>query len=306
MPLNVYFHNGTKSEQNLFEDLTIEAMRVYGHDIWYLPRSYYSIDLILNEDTLSKFDSAFKIEMYIESIDGLEGDGKMYSKFGFEIHDQITLAVSRRRWNQLIGHKGYTKDSIRPREGDLIYIPMTKGLFEIRYVEDKKPFFQLKNVPTFKLTCETFEYANQEIDTGIAAVDDLQRTSSQMVTASVEFTANERHFINEKLIITLPSGVTGYTKLLEYAVDPLTDVLTERMSVLSFNDGNFHKLVAGTTLTGMKSEIVSTIVDTYELGDMDPIAYNNDPGSQNNAFESIGNEYIDFSVENPFGDAHVI
>ena len=185
MPRNVYISNGVKSEQDLYEGLIIEAMQIYGTDIWYLPRSYYSIDTILNEDTLSKFEAAFKIEMYIESIDGLEGDGKLYSKFGFEIRDQITFVVSRRRWNQLIGNKGYTKESVRPREGDLIYIPMTKGLFEIRYVEDKKPFFQVKNVPTFKLTCENFEYGNQEINTGIDEVDKLQRTSSTLINAVV-------------------------------------------------------------------------------------------------------------------------
>ena len=301
MARNVYISNGVKSEQDLYEGLIIEAMQIYGTDIWYLPRSYYSIDTILNEDTLSKFDSAFKIEMYIESIDGLEGDGKLYSKFGFEIRDQITFVVSRRRWNQLIGHKGFTKESIRPREGDLIYIPMTKGLFEIRYVEDKKPFFQVKNVPTFKLTCENFEYSNQEINTGIEEVDKIQRTSSTMINVEVEFNEGELHNINEKLIIDLPSGVTGYTELLEYKKNEIGTII-ERLSTLNFDDGQFHQLTVGTTLTGEDSSFVSTITSLYELDDMNEFAYNNDPHAQNTPFENQGNLIIDFSESNPFGE----
>lgn len=300
MARNVYISNGVKSEQDLYEGLIIEAMQIYGTDIFYLPRAYYSIDTILNEDTLSKFESAFKIEMYIESIDGLEGDGKLYSKFGFEIRDQITFVVSRRRWNQLIGNKGYTKESIRPREGDLIYIPMTKGLFEIRYVEDKKPFFQVKNVPTFKLTCENFEYGNQEINTGIDEVDKLQRTSSTLINAVVEFDEGELHLLNERLIITLPSAITGYTELLEYKRDG--DTLTERLATLNFDDGQFHQLTVGTTLTGEKSGVVSTITALFELSDTSEAAYNNDPNAQNNPFEREGNSFIDFSESNPFGE----
>ena len=302
MPRNVYISNGVKSEQDLYEGLIIEAMQIYGTDIWYLPRSYYSINTILNEDTLSKFEAAFKIEMYIESIDGLEGDGKLYSKFGFEIRDQITFVVSRRRWNQLIGNKGYTKESVRPREGDLIYIPMTKGLFEIRYVEDKKPFFQVKNVPTFKLTCENFEYGNQEINTGIDEVDKLQRTSSTLINAVVEFNEGELHDLNEKLIITLPSAITGYTELLEYKREGAT--LIERLATLNFDDGQFHQLTVGTTLTGAESGVVSTITALFELSDTSEEAYDNDPNAQNSPFEDQGNSFIDFSESNPFGEVN--
>lgn len=302
MPRNVYISNGVKSEQDLYEGLIIEAMQIYGTDIWYLPRSYYSIDTILNEDTLSKFETAFKIEMYIESIDGLEGDGKLYSKFGFEIRDQITFVVSRRRWNQLIGNKGYTKESVRPREGDLIYIPMTKGLFEIRYVEDKKPFFQVKNVPTFKLTCENFEYGNQEINTGIDEVDKLQRTSSTLINAVVHFNEGELHHLNEQLIITLPSAITGYTELLEYKREGAT--LIERLATLNFDDGQFHQLTVGTTLTGAESGVVSTITSLFELSDTSEEAYDNDANAQNSPFEDQGNSFIDFSESNPFGEVN--
>ena len=301
MPRNVYISAGVKSEQDLYEGLIIEALQIYGTDVWYIPRSYYSIDTILNEDTLSKFDAAFKLEMYIESIDGLEGDGKLYSKFGFEIRDQITFVVSRRRWNQLVGHNGFTKESVRPREGDLVYIPLSKGLFEIRYVEDKKPFFQVNNVPTFKLTCENFEYSNQEINTGIAAVDNLQRTSSTMINAVVTFPGNDYHQLNEKLNILLPSGVTGYTELLQYNKDEENDVI-ERLATLNFDDGQFHQLTVGTTLTGEISGVVSTITSLFELSDNTEFSYNNDPNAQNSPFEEEGNAVIDFSESNPFGE----
>ena len=300
MPRNVYISNGVKTEQDLYEELIIEAMQIYGTDVYYIPRSYYSIDTILNEDTLSKFEAAFKLEMYIESIDGLEGDGKLYSKFGFEIRDQINFVVSRRRWNQLIGHQGLTAESVRPREGDLIYIPLSKGLFEIRYVEDKKPFFQVKNVPTFKLTCENFEYGNQEINTGIEEVDKLQRTSSTMINAMVTFDGAELHQINEKLIIELPSGVTGYTELLEYMKDG--DDIIERLATLNFDDGQFHQLTVGATLTGAESGFVSTITSLFELSDTSDLADDNDFQNQNSDFENQGYDYIDFSETNPFGE----
>ena len=171
MPRSVYFSHGTRSEKHILEDILIESIKIMGHDVYYIPRKIIKMDQILNEDFLSQFDKAFKIEMYVESVDGFEGDGKLVAKFGLEIRDQITLVVSRRRWNGLIGKFGYTENSARPREGDLVYFPMTGGLFEIKWVEDKQPFFQLNNTPTFKLTCELYEYSNENINTGVPEVD---------------------------------------------------------------------------------------------------------------------------------------
>ena len=170
MPRNVYFSQGTTPEKRLYEDITIEALKIYGHDVYYIPLTIVNTDAIFNEDALSKFGEAFQIEMYVENTDGFEGDGDLLSKFGVEVRDSMTLVLSTRRWEELVGRFQSTPEA-RPQEGDLIYFPLVKGLFQITFVEDESPFYQLSNLPTFKLSCELFEYGNEALDTGIAAVD---------------------------------------------------------------------------------------------------------------------------------------
>ena len=173
MPRNVYFSQGATSEQRLYEDITIEALKIYGHDVFYIPRSIVNTDSIFNEDALSKFGEAFQIEMYVENTDGFGGEGDLLSKFGVEIRDSVNLIVSDRRWQQLVS-RFQDPTEVRPQEGDLIFFPLVNGLFEINYVEDETPFYQLQNIPTFKLSCQQFEYNNQEIDTGVAEVDKFE------------------------------------------------------------------------------------------------------------------------------------
>lgn len=300
MPRNVYFSHGAKSEQNLFEDLIIEAMRIYGHDVYYIPRKIVDLDRILNEDIVSKFEKSFKIEMYVESVDGFEGDGDLISKFGLEIRDQVTLVVARRRWNSLVGRFGYTSDSVRPREGDLIFFPMTNSLFEIKFVEDMMPFFQLGNTPTFKLICELFEYSGQSITTGVDQIDMTQKLHSQTHRAIVTFAGNAVIALNEFATILLPSGITGSAKVLSYQVDETSTVLS--LGALTFNDGQFHALTPATTLTGQTSHVVATIVSVVDLQDSDSELFENDAFAQNSSFESAGTDFIDFSESNPFGE----
>jgi len=306
MARNVYFSNNVKSEQDLYEDLVIESIGIYGQDLYYIPRTIIAKDLILNEDVISKFTNSFKIEMYIESVDGFEGDGKLISKFGLEIRDQVNLLVSRRRWNTLVGR--YLPDlSNRPREGDLIYFPMAFSLFEIRFVEDKKPFYQLGYIPTYKIVCELFEYSNQDISTGIDEVDDVQRVLSEVHRAYISFAAATIHDIDDMLVITLPSGITGMTKLLHY--EQTSEGLLASFSTLSFNDGKVYDLVIGTTFTGMNGAI-STISRVIGLGDRfmaepadpDTVLFNNDAFAQNASFENAANDILDFSETNPFGE----
>lgn len=300
MARNVYFSHGTRSEKHLLEDILIEAMKIYGHDVYYIPRKIIQMDTILNEDFLSQFDKAFKIEMYVESIDGFEGDGKLVSKFGLEIRDQITVVVSRRRWNGLIGKFGYTENSARPREGDLIYFPMTAGLFEIKWVEDKQPFFQLNNAPTFKLTCELYEYGNQNINTGVPEVDSVQQVSSQVWRAYVDFLNDEVHAPDEFCTITLPSGITGSAKFLSVA--QYTSMTAASFGSLVFDDGQYHSITVGTTFTGQESETVSTVTQLIDLSDGDAMTFPNDFAAQNSSFGIQGNNFIDFSEGNPFGE----
>jgi hypothetical protein len=282
-------------------------MKIMGHDVYYIPRKIVKQDFILNEDVISSFDTSFMIEMYIESVDGFEGDGDLMTKFGLEIRDQVTLVCSRRRWNSLIGRHGYTNDSVRPREGDLIYLPLAGGLFEIKFVEDKSPFFQLGGsgdtkgvIPTFKLICELFEYSGQEIDTGIEEIDTIQVGHTQGTRATLDFDGGDVHNLGETLTITLPSGVIGEAELLQYEHTPTGTIAT--FGTLTFNDGEFHTLTANTTLVGQTSGTTSTIINTIGLTAGDSALFVNDDLTQNSSFEIAGNDYIDFSESNPFGD----
>ena len=307
MPRSVYFSQSYRAEQNLLEDLMVESMQIMGHDVFYIPRKIVKQDFILNEDIISSFDVAFSLEMYVESVDGFEGDGDLMTKFGLEIRDQVTLICSRKRWNALIGRHGYTNDSARPREGDLIYLPLSGGLFEIKFVEDKNPFFQLggsgrskANNPTFKLICELFEYGGQEIDTGIDSIDIIQTAHSQSYRAEVDFDGGGMHESGETLTITLPSGIVGSTEALRY--EYVNDAIILSVGNLTFNDGKFHELVNGTIFTGQQTNTTSTIVDVIGLLDGDPALFENDDLTQNSSFEVEGHSYIDFSESNPFGE----
>tara|TARA_R110000868_G_scaffold400381_4_gene674716 strand:- start:1098 stop:2030 length:933 start_codon:yes stop_codon:yes gene_type:complete len=304
MARNVYISHGTKSEQSLYDDILIEAISIYGHDVYYIPRKIAQIDGILNEDVLSRFNAAFKLEMYIESYEGMEGDGKLFSKFGFEIRDQLTFVVSNRRWNSLVGRFGYTENGVRPREGDLIYLPLSKGLFEVRYVEDKKPFYQLAHVPTFKLTCELFEYSNQEIDTGVQSIDNIQRYNQQASNYKITYAdVNEKFKLGETLLIELPSGITGNVEFLDYEKDGNATEDVARLGTTTFDDGAYHTITSNTILTGMLSGAVATVDGIIESTNDRGSSFGNDDGMQNYDFKTIGaNGFIDFSIDNPFGE----
>lgn len=180
--VNPYFQSGRSigrfSEQNLYEDLIIECMKIYGFEVYYLPRKVYNPDLILGEDTLASFEHAYPIEMYLENVTGFEGDGELITKFGLEIRDTARFVVARRRWNEVAGRYGNTILENRPAEGDLLYFPLTKSYFEIRKVEGRDPFFQAGKLYVYKMDCELFQYSSEVINTGIPEVDTLTDTLS--------------------------------------------------------------------------------------------------------------------------------
>ena len=178
MPTNVYFDTGTKPEQNLYEDLIIEQLRIYGQDVYYIPRKLLGTDSVFTEDTASKFEDAYLIEMYVDTIDGYEGEKELMSKFGLDIQDDATFTVARRRWEQFISIDNNIIESSRPNEGDLIYFPKGSKLFEITFVDKDDPFYQVHNLPTYKLKCKTFEYGSEAIDTGIAEIDEIEDDNS--------------------------------------------------------------------------------------------------------------------------------
>ena len=176
MPTNFYFQSGntsgTTSEQRLIEDLIIESLKIYGHDVFYLPRTLVKEDTIFDEDTLSKFTQAYPLEMYLENVEGFGGDGELFSKFGLEVRDSATFILARRRWDELVISSGgtFTQDT-RPSEGDLLYFQKTNSLFEIREVEFNNPFYQANKLYIYRLKCELFEFSSEDIETGITELD---------------------------------------------------------------------------------------------------------------------------------------
>jgi len=204
MPTNVYFTQGTRNEQYLVEDLIIESLKIYGQEFFYIPRTLVSKDEILGEDRLSEFKSSFPIEMYFENIDSFDGQGQFIQKFGLMVEQSATLVVARRRWDQLVGRYGQTIIPTRPCEGDLIYFPLSKGLFEIKFVKHQDPFYQLGKLYVYKLQVELFQYASERIDTGVPEVDIFESIQS--------FTTNTtRSRYGEVTAITVTNQGSGYT-----------------------------------------------------------------------------------------------
>ena len=177
---NVYFNNfDNKGEQNLVEDLIIESIKIYCHELYYMPRSLVAESNVFGEDLLSKFEEAYPIEMYIKNVEGFEGEGDFLTRFNLEIRDQITFTVSRRRWSEEVEDQYTHTDSDgnyinRPAEGDLLYFPLNSKMFEVKFVEHEAIFYQMGALQTYDLRCDLFEYSHDAIDTGVAAIDAVE------------------------------------------------------------------------------------------------------------------------------------
>lgn len=172
MPTNKYFQSGrgigSSSEQNLLQQIANEAIQMAGADFVYIPRDLVKLDELFHEDTLSSFTKNFTIEMLIENYDAFFGIGPQITNFGFQLNYQLRLICSREKFNQYIGK------SI-PTEGDLIYYPTSKSLFEIKFIEDKNPLYPLGSRQYFVLACETFKYSNENIEIGEDGVDSIKK-----------------------------------------------------------------------------------------------------------------------------------
>lgn len=172
MALNKYFNlqndlNHT-NEQDLIHKLVEESIQIMGIDVVYLPRELQKEDTLFGEDVISSFTETYPIEMYIESIESFEGEGDLLQKFGLAVKDEVNLTVATRRFEEETG-------MTVPREGDLIYFPLSKGMFEIKFVEDEQPFYPLGTLPMYKLRCELFDYSYEQIDTGDEDIDLVDR-----------------------------------------------------------------------------------------------------------------------------------
>jgi hypothetical protein len=174
--LNPFFQQGSKSEQGLIQDLINEQLRMYGVEIYYIPRQYLTKKTVIREVIQSKFDNAYPIEAYVNNYEGYGGAGTILSKFGIQELDDLSLIISRERFetyiSPLIKDLPNIELSTRPKEGDLVYFPLGDRLFEIKYVEHEQPFYQLQKNYVYELRCELFRYEDEVIDTDVDEIDD--------------------------------------------------------------------------------------------------------------------------------------
>ena len=178
MATNHYFQGGNgignTNEKRLYEDLIIEGLKIYGHDCYYLPRTLVNRDLILGEDSLSKFDDSYLLEMYMETTEGFAGQQEIINKFGLEIREDTTFMLAKRRWQDAVDSVHTLIKDGRPNEGDIIYMPLMNSFFEIQFVEDQEPFFQLGNLPVYKLRTTRWEYSSERLNTGVTDIDSAE------------------------------------------------------------------------------------------------------------------------------------
>lgn len=181
MTTNQYFNNESYvPTQNLIEDLTVEVIKIHGQDMHYIPREIIREDYLYEEAELSKFEDEYLIEMYIQTVDGWEGQGDLLTKFGLTINDQATFLVAKRRFEEEV------PSISRPREGDLIYFPLTKTLLEIKFVEHENPFYQAGKLYVYSLECELYRYRSEDFNTGIEEIDEIEERLQNNNDASVD------------------------------------------------------------------------------------------------------------------------
>jgi len=219
MVLNPHFRF-KETEQNVVEDNIIEIIKMMGKNVWYIPRQFVNLDRLFGEDPLNKFTKAYPIEVYVASISGFEGTD-IITKFGIEVKDKLNLIVSKKRFNQEIT----TKDAeiIRPNEGDLIYFPLSKTIFEINFVEHELPFYQLDKNYIFTLACETFVYSAEQFETGNTEMDTLSESKQNVFNFIIGATfsgftaAYNRAVRGEKYSVSgTVAGTTAYFRMLDF------------------------------------------------------------------------------------------
>jgi len=308
MATNVYFNGNVKSEQDLYEDLTIESLKMYGQDIVYIPRQEITRDEILNE-SYNRFSDSYVVEMYLENQDGFEGDGELLSKFGLEIRDTANFIVSRKRWDSQVGTyltAGNGESVIgRPSEGDLLYLPMASSLFEITFVEDEVPFYQLKNVPVYQLKAELFEYTDEDFDTDIDAIDRVETVNATSYTYGV-VTGSGAYKTGETVYQWTGEDdpITGDPINIEGEVAHWEDTgLGGNLTVVSLvtTDGKFAQFYKDTS--ALKQVIGTESGTAYNIEYVDiKNNFNQDGYANNDIFDAEAQDIIDWTETNPFGD----
>jgi len=319
MPRNVYFSQAVRSEQSLYEDLVIESLKIFGQDVYYIPRTLVEQDTILNEDPASSFDDAYLIEAYIENQDGFEGAGDLYQKFGLEIRDEATFIISKRQWERLIGLYNNTLENVhKPKEGDIIFLPLSNSFFEITFVEHEQPFYQLSNLPVYKLTCSLFEYSEEKFDTNIDAIDNVAALNAYQTTLNVTVSADAHFTKGETVSQTLVAASSDYQPgppvvgtapiIVSGTVSSVEKLSTTDATITVINigvtgsSGEMREFTVSPTLglVGAESGNTGTITKLHDITDSTSFAL--DGASQNYAFELEADGFLDFTESNPFGD----
>lgn len=297
MPTNHFFNffpERVTQEQLLVEDLVIESLKIHSMDVYYLPReSRDQIDQLMGEDQLKEFNAAHPIEMYMENTTSMEGEGDLITKFGLEIRDEMTLLVSRRRFQ-------FTIPLLRPREGDIVYVPMLENFFEITFVEHENNQAMMYtlgrgrggNVYVYSLRLKQYVFSHEKIDTGVHEVDDQIKDSNQMIylylqsggTGSFDIANNEIAYQGSSL-----ANATSFGEVLKWDTD-------NNILGITMVNGTFSNTSNVIGANSGAAWIVTT-VDTNT-----PLAEQYEDPADNKIIETESNQILDFSEQNPFGN----
>ena len=306
MPTNVFFSPKVNTEQYMFEDIIIESIKMYGQDVFYMPRKIVERDTILGEDIESEFNSANTIEMFIENTEGFEGEGNIFQKFGMEIRDEATFIVAKRSWQKLVGVWNSDINDDRPREGDLIYLPLSKSFFEISYVEHEQPFYQLSNLPVFKLQARLFEFNEEEFNTGVAEVDSIENNFGYQEIFDIGSVSGTFEIGERIKYVSVQASALNVTPVVEEVniSAQLLQIDGVKMTVnqIETTDGLYHTFGVSNTLVGITSGATATITQVYDVSSSVDNTFTTDLAARNFNFENEADDIIDFSESNPFGE----
>jgi len=287
MPTSPYFpsyYGGTTGEQGLVQDLVDEQIKLFGTDIYYMPRTILR-DNTLDDIVYNKYLEQFQIEMMLQNVEGFGSPSEFISKFGLRITDEVRFSVSQRRWDaEVAEHNPTLTVDGRPNEGDLLYFPLTKDLYEIKFVEREDPFYQLGKIYYYTMTAEIYEYGSDDISTGVPEIDEIETLFSSAIalTLSVGGTGD----------FTIGETVTGSTTGVEAEVKSW-DNSTRVLQVIN-RKGTF---ATGEAITGNDSGAV------WVVGTFDTLNNTNSEYDQNRVIETAADNIIDWTEGNPFGEA---
>ena len=281
---NLLKANGSAQEQTFIENLIVESIEIYGQDIYYLPRTYVNRDTILGEVENSRFTQALQVRAYVNNVEGWEGQGELLSKFGVRIEDKTTFVFSREKFTSAVDDNAVLNVEGRPNEGDLIWFPATKHLFEIQFVEAERPFYQLGKGFVWECQCELFQYADEALDTGVAEIDGIEAAFANAITVNFAAGGTGTFTVGE-VVAGGTSNVTAEVKAWN---------ATDRQLQVYNRSGIF---TIPETVTGQTSGAAWTSASYNTLNNVNTA----DSIDTNFGFETADDDIIDFTEGNPFG-----